>query len=144
MKEKLPKLVKIKKNHPDAKIPAYAKRGDAGMDLTAIGKDVQDKYIEYDTGLSMEIPVGYVGLLFPRSSISNYDLTLSNSVGVVDSGYRGNIKFRFKQTSDLTYYIGDRIGQIIIIPHPHIQFVEVDELSDSERGSGGYGHTGIK
>ena len=92
----------------------------------------------------MEIPVGYVGLLFPRSSISNYDLTLSNSVGVVDSGYRGNIKFRFKQTSDLTYYIGDRIVQIIIIPHPHIQFVEVDELSDSERGSGGYGHTGIK
>ena len=70
---------------------------------------------------------------------------LKNSVGVIDSSYRGEIKFRFLLTDinrQSTYNIGDKIGQMIIIPYPQIEFDEVDELSDSERGTGGYGSTG--
>ena len=94
--------VKIKKLHPDAVIPSYAKPGDAGMDLTAIskrvetGSDENGEYIEYGTGLAIEIPEGHVGLVFPRSSVSKKDLFLANAVGVIDSGYRGEVKLRFK------------------------------------------------
>jgi dUTP pyrophosphatase len=140
--------VKIKKLHPDAVIPKYAKSGDAGMDIVATSMIITDSYIEYGTGLSFEIPEGFVGLLFPRSSISKKFLTLSNSVGVLDSGYRGEVTFRFKYSSadnlsgDSRYQIGDRIGQIIVMPFPNVYFEEVGELSDSERGSGGYGSSG--
>jgi dUTP pyrophosphatase len=89
-----------------------------------------------------------VGLVFPRSSIRKYDLALTNSVGVIDSGYRGEIQATFKKTNWLKgnesekYQIGDRIAQIMIIPHPQIEFDEVDELSDTQRGDGGFGSTG--
>ena len=91
--------VKIKKLCETAVIPSYAKPGDAGMDLVATSR-VFDKYgnVEYGTGLAMEIPEGYVGLIFARSSISKQDLSLANAVGVIDSGYRGEIKFKFKPT----------------------------------------------
>jgi dUTP pyrophosphatase len=138
--------VKIKKLHPDAVIPKYAKLGDAGMDLVAIDEQWNDTntMVTYNTGLSMEIPEGYVGLLFPRSSISKTDLILSNSVGVIDSGYRGPIMFKFRYPEEgMVYDVGDRIGQIIIIPYPQIEFEEVDELSTSERGEGGFGSTGV-
>lgn len=137
--------VKIKKTHPDAVIPKYMKIGDAGQDLTSVGTvKFTDKYVEYNTGISMEIPVGYVGLVFPRSSISNKDLTLSNAVGVIDSNYRGTITARFKQTVETPeiYTVGERCCQIIIIPVPEVKFVEVEELSDTDRGVGGYGSTG--
>lgn len=145
--------VKFKKLHPDAKIPSYAKNGDAGMDLTAISKEWTQVdggyYCEYDTGISVEIPNGYVGLIFPRSSQSNVNLSLSNHVAVIDSGFRGSIKLRFKQVVDgmignnlKSYQVGDRIGQLIILPYPQIEPIEVDELSDSIRGSGGFGSTG--
>lgn len=141
--------VKIKKLVDNAIIPAYSKDGDAGMDLTAVSK-TYDRYgnMVYGVGLSFEIPKGYVGLLFPRSSICKHDLVLSNSVGVLDSGYRGEVLFKFKETADsgeniLHHYdIGDRIGQIIILPYPQIEFEEVFELSNSERGTGGYGSSG--
>lgn len=146
--------VKIKKLDERAVIPQYAKPGDAGMDIYAIGMDVTDDYIEYDTGLSFEVPEGYVMLIFPRSSNSKKDLLLANSVGVLDSGYRGPLKLRYKriwhivnsETAMLTakqYEVGDRVGQIMILPYPQINFVEVDQLSDTERGSGGFGSTGI-
>ena len=150
--------VNIKKLHPAAKIPTYAKQGDAGMDLTAVSMDVkygeckegytskEIKYIEYDTGLAMQIPEGYVGYLFPRSSISKTDLMLANCVGVVDSGYRGPVKLRFKKSGCSiemeSYEPGDRVGQIIIMPVPTFEFNEVDELTDTERGDGGFGSTG--
>ena len=141
--------VKIKKLHKDAVLPQYAKDGDAGMDLTAVSKewDSINHVWVYDTGLSFEIPKGYVGLLFPRSSIFKLELNLTNSVGVLDSGYRGNVMFKFRDSFDFesygdTYEIGDRIGQIIILPYPQIEFIEVDELSETERGTGGYGSTG--
>lgn len=145
--------VKIKKLHPNAIIPVYAKQGDAGLDLTAISEETTDKYIEYGTGLSIEIPEGYVGYVFPRSSVTKMDLMLKNSVGVIDSGYRGEIKFRFQITPQgeeeedgwpfyESYMIGDRIGQIIIMPYPKIEFVEAEQLEESERGAGGYGSSG--
>ena len=140
-------VVKIKKLDPKAVTPAYAKAGDAAVDLTAISIAKVDRdefgYMEYGTGLAIEIPEGHVGLLFPRSSISNSGLILTNSVGVIDSGYRGEIKFRFKHIPDTAYYRpGDRIGQLIIMPYPQIDFQEVEELSSTERGEGGFGSSG--
>jgi dUTP pyrophosphatase len=138
--------VKIKKLHPDAVIPAYAKDGDAGLDLVATEiVDNTTSQVTYGTGLAMEIPYGYVGLLFPRSSIKNHELELSNSVGVADSGYRGEIRAVFNKTNgpdSMKYNVGDRVVQLIILPYPKINFVLSDELSDSERGTGGYGSTG--
>jgi len=134
--------VKIKKLSPNAKVPRYAKLGDACMDLYAVSHTI-DKYGNqvYDTQIAMEIPDGYVGLIFPRSSVSKTGLSLRNAVGVIDSGYRGPIMLKFSgETGD--YLAGDRIGQIMILPYPQIEFEEVDELSDSERGSGGFGSTG--
>jgi dUTP pyrophosphatase len=141
--------VQIKKLSPDAVIPTYSKDGDAGMDLTAVSKEITDDYISYKTGLSFEIPKGYVGLLFPRSSNSKKDLLLTNSVGVIDSGYRGEVELRFKPILNgkleniSTYNVGDRVGQIMILPYPKIQFVETDKLSESERGEGGFGSSGL-
>lgn len=140
--------VKVKKLNEKAVIPKYAKPGDAGLDLTATSKKQEGKNVVYGTGLSIEIPNGHVGLLFPRSSLTNYDLSLGNHVGVIDSGYRGEIIFKFKRTDmqmlSKEYEIGDRIGQLLIIPYPRINLVEVSELSDSERGTGSYGSTGQK
>lgn len=140
--------VKIKKLHEDAVIPAYATDGSAGMDLTAtsIAFD-NDNNVVYGVGLAFEIPKGYVGLLFPRSSNAKKDLILSNSVGCLDSDYRGEVKFKFKRNKkwyrkEKRYNIGDRIGQIIIIKHLTIEFVESEELSETKRGKGGYGSTG--
>ena len=139
--------VKIKKLHPDAVIPVYSKPGDAGLDLTAtsIMGDSYDNIV-YGTGLAIEIPEGYVGLLYPRSSNSKTDLYLTNHVGVVDSGYRGELMFKFRPINGIVdasiYAVGDRIGQLMILPYPSIKFVETDELSDSDRGEGGFGSTG--
>jgi dUTP pyrophosphatase len=138
--------VKIKKLRGDAVIPVYSKDGDAGLDLTATEIISNTTFgVTYGTGISMEIPKGYVGLVYPRSSIRNYDLTLSNSVGVIDSGYRGEIQVTFKKTNgldSLKYKTGDRVVQIIIVPYPKVTFVEVDELSKTERDKGGFGSTG--
>ena len=146
--------VKIKKLSPDAKVPRYAKSGDAGVDLYCVsrytektGEMIHDKNIVYDTGIAVEIPIGYVGLIFPRSSISKYNIWLRNAVGVIDSGYRGNIilKFGYYNGIDTNHYeVGDRVGQLIIMPYPSVTFEEVEELTDSARGNGGFGSTGEK
>ena len=150
--------VKIKKLSDKAITPTYARHGDAGMDLTAISKEYDDHgNVVYGTGLAFEIPDGYVGLLFPRSSNTKKDLILGNSVGVIDSGYRGEVIFKFKplaykgETDDgkyelsidhiVDYDVGDRVGQIIIMPYPKVNFTEVDDLSSSDRGIGGFGST---
>ena len=135
-------------------MPSYAKKGDAGLDLTAIdiSKDNVGN-ITYHTGLAIEIPEGYVGLLFPRSSICKKQQFLTNGVGVIDSSYRGEIMAKFKPVmgsyetilelfESNEYQVGDRIVQMIIIPYPQIEFEEVEELSETDRGYGGYGHTG--
>ena len=158
--------VKIKKLHPDAVIPKYAKVGDAGLDLTAVSIKI-DEYcnICYGTGLAFEIPEGYVGLVFPRSSNHKKGVILTNCVGVIDSGYRGEVSFKFRPlplmasrletTSETawfdedwrnmkrhTFKVGDRVGQMIIMPYPQIEFIEADELSETDRGTKGYGSTG--
>jgi dUTP pyrophosphatase len=138
--------VKIKKLNPNAVIPTYAKPGDGGMDLVATSIISNTTFdITYGMGIALEIPDGFVGLIFPRSSVRKYDLVLSNCVGVCDSGYRGELQATFKKTNgldSLSYKVGDRIAQIMIIPYPPIQFEEVDELNNTERGEGGFGSTG--
>ena len=153
--------VNVKKLDSNAVLPTYAKHGDAGMDLTATSKSYDEHgNVVYGTSLAFEIPAGYVGLLFPRSSNTKKDLILGNSVGVIDSGYRGEVVFKFKPSIEFVahefavnqkcgnmphihdeYEIGDRIGQIIIMPYPQIEFNLVDELSETDRGVGGFGST---
>lgn len=185
-------IVKLKKLNENAVIPFYAKEGDAGMDLTAIDveyNEEMDCYI-YHTGIALEIPKGYVAKLYPRSSNRKTNGYLTNHVGIIDSGYRGEILACFKLrtsfkhitkiqiilsalnwliktfntnpvpklksiiksykdvenskeyiTEMAPYKIGDKIAQLIIMPYPEIDFVEVKELSESERGEGGYGST---
>ena len=105
--------------------------------------DEHGNYV-YGTGLAMEIPKGYVGLIFPRSSISKTSHSLRNAVGVIDSGYRGEIIFKFSINTHNSpvYEVGERIGQMIIMPYPQVEFEEAFELSKTERGKGGYGSTG--
>lgn len=136
--------IKIKKLSPKAEIPQYAHIGDAALDVKAVSRNITDKYVEYSTGLSFEIPQGYVMLIFPRSSVSNKDLSLANCVGVLDSTYRGELKLRFRiilGAQDI-YEVGDKVGQILVIPYPVLSFKEVDELSTTDRGGGGFGSTG--
>lgn len=146
--------VKIKKLVENAVIPKYAHSTDAGLDLTAVSKENKNGVYIYGTGLAIEIPEGYVGLIFPRSSNYKQDLWLTNCVGVIDSGYRGEIKFMFKDVltnkiltpgeydEHKTWEVGDRVGQLIIMPYPSINLVEVNDLSNSDRGEGGFGSTG--
>ena len=143
--------VNVKKLGSSAVLPTYSKHGDAGMDLTATSKSYDENgNVVYGTSLAFEIPAGFVGLLFPRSSNTKKDLILGNSVGVIDSGYRGEVVFKFRELlpseRDIEfgareYEIGDRIGQIIIMPYPQIEFSLVDELSTTDRGVGGFGST---
>ena len=146
--------VKIKKLNEGAKVPSYSKEGDAGLDFTAveISRDNVGN-ITYHTGLAIEIPEGYVGLLFPRSSVSKKQQFLTNGVGVIDSSYRGEIMAKFKPVmgsyetilelfESNEYEIGDRVVQLLIIPYPQIELEEVEELSDTERGHGRFGSTG--
>lgn len=139
--------VKIKKLVEHAEIPKYAKVGDAGMDLVAVDvcEDRDHQFIEYGTGIAVQIPEGHVGLIFPRSSVSKTSLSLANAVGVIDSNYTGEIKCRFRSVFDnehLEYSVGDRIAQLVILPYPTIEFKEVEELDETNRGSGGFGSTG--
>ena len=135
--------VNIKKLHPDAVIPKYAKLGDAGLDLTAVNVIADGATLTYKTGLAVEIPPWHVGLLFPRSSVYKTGQTLTNCVGVIDSGYRGEIMLKYTLSPYAKEYsIGDRVGQLIIMPYPKIDFVEVEELTPTDRGEGGYGSTG--
>ncbi len=141
--------VKIKKLHKDAVIPKYETVGSVGMDLTATSKEY-DEYgnVVFGTGISVQLPDGYYADLRPRSSISKYELVLANSVGTIDSDYRGELILKFKPSAHyvvngegVMYNVGDRIAQLVILPYPKVSFVEVDELSDTERGTGGFGST---
>lgn len=142
--------IKVKKLVEHAVLPSYAKNGDAGLDLTAIDVNYNhnERYYEYGTGLAFEIPEGHVGLIFPRSSVSRQNLMLANAVGVIDSGYRGEVTFRFKEVDqskyleDKIYEVGDRVGQLIVVPYPTVDVEEVNELSSSDRGNSGWGSSG--
>lgn len=143
-------IVKFKKLSEKAKAPERAHITDAGYDLsstsitTEVGEDAK-LVIVYHTDLAVEIPEGYVGLLFPRSSIFKKSLTLTNSVGVIDSGYRGEILCKFKTNTDVVpsvYKEGERFAQLVIVPYLQVEFEEVAELEKSDRGENGHGSTG--
>lgn len=141
--------VKFKKLRPDATIPRRFSEEAAGMDLTAVSVEYDHDFdrhiVTYSTGLAMEIPQGYVGLIFPRSSIKSKNLVLTNCVGVIDADYRGEIKLVFRTITNLafaTYVPGERVAQLVIMALPSFEVIETDELSDTIRGNGGYGSTG--
>jgi dUTP pyrophosphatase len=140
--------IQFKKLVPEAQKPKFGKPGDAGADLVATSLDTTSRpgQVVYGTGLAVEIPEGMVGLVFPRSSIRNYGLSLTNAVGVIDSGYRGEILATFNLKNpwhhDAIYSVGDRIAQLVIMPVPLAQYVEVEELSETSRGTEGHGSTG--
>ena len=161
--------VKFKKLHKKAIIPTKAHATSAGFDMVAVTKTVTDKFVEYDTQIATAIPEGHVGLIFANSRVSKYDLDLANAVGVIDSDYRGTIRFRYKHTTHpqtailahktkwfdfvkniepvpvpfhpKEFSVGDVVGQLIIIPIPDIEFIEVEELDETDRGEGGFGST---
>jgi dUTP pyrophosphatase len=139
----------FKKLVPYAQKPKFGKPADAGADLVATSIDLsRDGQMVYGTGLAVEIPEGMVGLVFPRSSVRNTTLSMANSVGVIDSGYRGEIMVTFNMKWEQpgqkgVYEVGDRIAQLVIMPVPLTKYVEVDELSETERGIGGHGSTGV-
>lgn len=144
--------IRVKRLNDKAVVPSYAKTGDAGLDLTATSVSMDEQgNVVYGTGLAFEIPEGYVGLIFPRSSNSKKDLYLTNHVGVIDSGYRGEVSFKFRPTvkpylnegQPEIYNVGERVGQLIVLPYPQIELIESNTLSETERGTGGFGSTGV-
>lgn len=145
-------IVRFKKLSDKAKTPVRAHETDAGYDLscssitTEVGEDAK-LVIVYHTDIAVEIPEGYVGLLFPRSSIFKKSLTLTNSVGVIDSGYRGEIIAKFKTNTDVVpsvYKEGERFAQLIIMPYSQVEFEEVESLSEADRGTDSFGSTNEK
>lgn len=141
--------IRFKKLIPEAQTPYRKFDEDAGFDFFCTSIEYAPNYIVYHTGIALEIPVGYLGLAFPRSSITNKDLMLKNSVGVIDASYRNEIMFRFQDTKEYAelrkkevYEVGDRIGQMVFIERPDITLEEADELSITERNMDGFGSTG--
>jgi dUTP pyrophosphatase len=134
---------------PHAFDPEYSTEDAAGLDIRAIYSryDVENNFIEYDTGLAFEIPSGHVGLLVARSSSTKTPHILANCVGILDPDYRGEVKFRFKNINIedkdyIAYEFGDKIGQLVVVPCPKISLEEKVQLEDTKRGSGGFGSTG--
>lgn len=141
--------IKFKRLTENAIAPVKAHAADAGFDLTcsSITTEINERgqlIIVYHTGLAFEIPEGYFGALVPRSSIANKTLTLTNCIGVIDAGYRGEVMAKMKATTDVipaVYKEGERFAQLLILPVPEVQFEESTELSESDRGEDGYGST---
>lgn len=134
---------------PDLPLPAYAKAGDAGCDLLAaeaVTLAPGGGRALVPTGIAVAIPEGFAGFVQPRSGLAKtHGVTCLNSPGLVDSGYRGELKVLLINTDPVEPFDiarGERIAQLVVQRVERVNFVEVDELSDSERGSGGFGHTG--
>ena len=137
--------IKFKKLHQEAVEPKKATSGAAGFDMKSVAVEAKPFGWVYHTGIAIELPPGWTALAFPRSSVVKTGAMLGNSVGVIDSDYRGEIKFVFKNCSGSAlapYVPGDRIGQLVIIPAPDIVLEEAVELSETARGEGDYGSTG--
>ena len=144
-------LVNIKKLKPNAIIPTYGSQYAAGADLyAALETDVtinSGETLLIPTGISMEIPVGFAGLIYARSGIaSKRGLAPANKVGVIDSDYRGEVMVALHNHSNIPQTVAkdERIAQLVIAPFLTAEFNEVDELDSTERGEGGFGSTGTK
>lgn len=143
--------VNIKKLNENAVMPTYGSEYAAGADLYACNTEKivieAHKTVLVPTGLSMEIPEGYAGLIYARSGIaSKRGLAPANKVGVVDADYRGEVMVALHNHSDIDAEIdvNERIAQLVIAPFLKVEFNETDELSDTVRGAGGFGSTGKK
>ncbi len=139
--------VKIKKLTDNAITPTYAHTGDACFDLFAIEtKCIRPGHTTViETGLAFEVPGGHAMFIFSRSGHGfKHGIRLCNSTGIGDAGYRGSVAIGLRNDSKEAYYVsvGDRIAQAIILPYPYIEFELADELSDTERGTGGFGSSG--
>ena len=138
----------LKKLNPDAIVPSYAKQGDAGADLYSI-QDVElwpgDRKL-VSTGIAIEVPEGFVGLIHPRSGMAaNHGVTVLNTPGTIDAGYRGEIKVilvNLHEYQKFNINKGDRIAQLVIQAVKNVEFIEVQELSESVRNAGGFGSSG--
>lgn len=127
--------------------PTKAYDNAAAWDIRATSKTIVDEglygYIEYGTGIAVEIPEGYAGILIPRSSVRKTGLILANGIGLIDPDYRGELLFSFKYIPNTAQYeVGDRVGQILFIKTEPFQLVGSDSLSDTKRGDGGHGSSG--
>ena len=144
--------VKIKKIHPDANVPVYGSKGAACFDLYAARvintADDIELTVTYGTGLQFEVPEGHVMMIYSRSGHGfKHGITLVNSTGVIDADYRGEVCVKLRKTRIDMYGmpdVGERIAQAMIIPVEQVSFEEADELSNTERGEGGFGSTGVK
>lgn len=139
--------LKVKRLTDTAKLPTYAHDGDACFDLYAddVNETCGGTVFTCDTGLSVEVPQGYAMMIYSRSGHGfKNNMRLSNCVGVLDSGYRGPVVVKLTCDRQIQYVpkVGDRIAQAMLIPVPVVTFEEVTELSDSERGEGGFGSSG--
>ncbi len=148
--------LKVKKLHPAAILPKYATDGAACFDLFALPVNDEQVTVRYGdpqvipTGLSFEIPAGHVMLIFSRSGHGfKAETRLANCVGVIDSDYRGEVMVKLTRDPNaetviapLCFGHGDRIAQAMVVPYPRVEFIESDALSNTERGTGGFGSTG--
>ncbi len=138
---------RVAKLYEDAILPTRANLDDAGLDLYASDDIIvpPEQVKQVGTGIAIEIPRSYAGLVTPRSGLaSKYQISILNTPGVIDSGYRGEVKVLLYNHSAYSYTIakGDRIGQLVIVPAPLFDIVEVGTLSTTERGDGGFGSSG--
>lgn len=140
--------MKLMKLDEDVKVPSYAKPGDAGLDLEAAMSVIINpgEVRKIQTGIAVAIPEGCVGLVFARSGIATkYGLAPANKVGVIDSGYRGEIIVALQNSGHAPVQIvnGDRIAQLVIVPYVAPDIEVVEELNETDRGTGGFGSTGV-
>ncbi len=141
--------VAIKRLHPDARIPSTAYAGDAGLDLSSVERLVlrPGRRSMVGTGLAVAIPAGHAGFVQPRSGLAaNHGIAVVNSPGLIDAGYRGELRVVLLNTDperDFTIEVGDRIAQLVILALPRIELVEVDELPASERADRGFGSSAV-
>lgn len=137
-------FLKWKKLRKDAYAPVKFHEGDACFDLAPceIGSNGDLRLCKF--GIAVEIPKGYVGLIFPRSSVYKTCCRLSNCTGIIDNNYRGELKavFDVLDTDYPTYNVGERCCQLMLVKLPEVSLFEVEELSPSDRGEGGFGSTG--
>ena len=135
--------------HPDAVVPSYAHAGDAGCDLVAVEECVLPSGGGRGlvaTGIAVAIPPGYGGFVLPRSGLaSKHGVTCANAPGLIDAGYRGEVKValvNLDPDSDYVVHPGDRVAQLVVIAVPSAAYVECEELPEASRGVGGFGSTG--
>lgn len=146
-------IIFYKKLYPDSKAPVRATMYANGYDLSVHHVEYlpeNPSILKYYTGLAFQIPVGCVGLLFPRSSVCKYPLSMANSVAVIDSDYRGEVMAMFRQHKDeigyfsnKKYNVGERFVQLVIVEQPAMLMMESQELTETVRGTGGVGSTGL-